>query len=77
MTREEFKDYVRYNNCSIVPVDGQNVTGNSVKITNNRFPSEYTYVRMLPINDWDLPDLVIINACEQLAIPCPPDLLIV
>lgn len=74
MTREEFREYLRQNNCSIYVIPGDNITGQSVKIENDRFPSEYTYIRLLPINDWELPDRVIIDACDALAIPCPPEL---
>lgn len=72
MTREEFKDWVMQNGCSITVIDPINVTGNSVKIINDRYPSQYAYVKMLPMDDRPMPAFLISEACEDLNIKRPP-----
>lgn len=75
MTRAEFKDWVKENDCSIYVIDGINVTGASVKIVNNKYPTQYTYLRMLPMDDRRLPTFLICDACDDLNIRRPPECL--
>jgi hypothetical protein len=72
MTKEEFRDYVTANNCKFEPIDGINHTGRSVKIVNNKYNWAYFYFR-LPIDESEMPDYIICDACEELHIPPPPE----
>ena len=71
MTREEFRDWVTNNNCRFEPIDGINHTGRSIRIVNKQFNWAYTYLR-LPVDETEMPDNMICEACQDLHIPVPP-----
>jgi|GEM_PF-5495118 len=70
MTKEEFRDHVTLHGCSIMPVDGVNHRGRSIKIVNDRFTSQYYYLT-LPLDATEMADEHINKACDLLGIPSP------
>ena len=70
MTKEEFREWVLENDCSFEPIDGVNHTGRSVRIVNNAYSWAYYYFR-LHIDESEMPDFQVCQACEKLYIPSP------
>lgn len=72
MTSKEFYKYAQDNGCSVTPISGINITGQSLRFVNNKNPKLYAHLS-LPLSDKELPDKVISLLCIQLGIQLPPN----
>lgn len=71
MTNEDFVEWLQVeHNCIFTPIEGPNITGWSVKITNPRFPHLYAYMRG-PFTGAPIPNKVGKSICDKLAVGYP------